>query len=110
MPHSADQAAAPCSSPGMGDLSRCSNRESPDDARPSPTRLDEDTPQDRIDHLALAVKHRTIIGQATGILMERYGLDADAAFRTLLRLSSERERKVYKIAQELVRTGRVAGL
>ena len=53
---------------------------------------------------------RTMIGQATGILMERYELDQHAAFEVLRRTSVESGRKVYDIALELVDGGRPAGL
>jgi transcriptional regulator with GAF, ATPase, and Fis domain len=53
---------------------------------------------------------RTLIGQATGILMERYQLDQHAAFEVLRRTSVEAGRKVYDLALELVEGGRPAGL
>lgn len=56
---------------------------------------------DEIENLRGAVAHRTTIGQATGILMERFGLDADTAFATLAQLSQETNRKLYDIADEL---------
>lgn len=65
---------------------------------------------ERIAHLLVALEHRTVLGQATGIVMERYEIDADAAFRTLVRLASDHRRKVYEIAQELVATRCVRGL
>ena len=71
---------------------------------------DRETLEDRIEHLVLALEHRTVIGQATGILMERYQLTSHAAFKTLLRVSSEKNRKVHDLAQELVASGQVEGL
>ena len=53
---------------------------------------------------------RTMIGQATGILMERYHVDAHAAFEVLRRVSQESGRKVYDIAIELAGGGRPEGL
>ena len=71
---------------------------------------DRETLEERIGHLVLALEHRTVIGQATGIVMERYALTSDAAFSTLLRISADNNRKVHDLAQELVNTGHVEGL
>lgn len=61
---------------------------------------------DEIESLRDAVDHRTVIGQATGILMERFGLDADTAFATLAQHSQETNRKLYDIAVELAHEAR----
>ncbi|WP_188779607.1 GAF and ANTAR domain-containing protein [Marmoricola endophyticus] len=53
---------------------------------------------------------RTMIGQATGILMERYGLDARQGFEVLRRTSQETGRKVYDLAIDLVNGKTPAGL
>ncbi len=53
----------------------------------------------------LAIARRTIIGQAEGILMERFTLDADQAFSVLRRVSQHSQRKLYEVAADLVRTG-----
>jgi AmiR/NasT family two-component response regulator len=71
---------------------------------------DRETLEERIGHLVLALEHRTVIGQATGIVMERYQLTSDVAFATLLRISSENNRKVHDLAEELVTRGHVEGL
>jgi hypothetical protein len=55
-----------------------------------------------IDQLGIGMARRTLIGQAVGILMERYNLDADRAFSVLVRLSSTENRKLFDIASELV--------
>jgi GAF domain-containing protein len=55
-----------------------------------------------IDQLGIGMARRTLIGQAVGIMMERYDLDADRAFSVLLRLSSTENRKLFEIASELV--------
>jgi GAF domain-containing protein len=52
-----------------------------------------------------ALVNRTMIGQAVGIVMERYTLDPDTAFRVLARLSSQHNIKLVEIAQALVTTG-----
>jgi len=56
----------------------------------------------RIDQLGIGMARRTLIGQAVGIMMERYDLDADRAFSVLVRLSSTENRKLFDIASELV--------
>jgi GAF domain-containing protein len=58
----------------------------------------------KVDHLHRALESRDQIGQAKGILMERYHVDADQAFRLLVRLSSAHERKLHDVADELTRT------
>jgi transcriptional regulator with GAF, ATPase, and Fis domain len=58
----------------------------------------------KVDHLHRALDSRDQIGQAKGILMERYHVDADQAFRMLVRLSSAHERKLHDVADELTRT------
>lgn len=73
--------------------------------------------QDLAAHLAVAISDskdlqnrdkgmstRTVIGQAQGILMERYTIGADEAFAFLQRTSQDSNRKVAQIAQELVET------
>jgi len=47
---------------------------------------------------------RDVIGQAKGILMHQFRIDADAAFDLLRRLSQERNQPLHDIATELVAT------
>ena len=54
------------------------------------------------EHLARALETRTVIGQATGMIMERYGLDEQTAFNVLRRLSSQDNRKLNDLAQQVV--------
>lgn len=54
------------------------------------------------DQLATALESRTVIGQALGMVMERYGLDEDAAFRVLRRIASHDNRKLRDVAAQLV--------
>lgn len=54
--------------------------------------------------LHLAVASRDLIGQAKGILMERYGLDGDQAFALLVRTSQTTNTKLVEIAEFLVRS------
>ena len=61
------------------------------------------------DQLGRALDSRTLVGQAVGIVMERYGLDPGAAFGVLARVSSEVNVKVRDVAAELVATGNLHG-
>lgn len=61
------------------------------------------------EHLHTAINSRTTIGQAEGILMERYDLSANQAFQVLKRVSQARQTKLHDIADELVRTRRTPG-
>ena len=54
------------------------------------------------EHLAAALETRTVIGQATGMVMERYGLDEQTAFNVLRRLSSQDNRKLRDLAEQVV--------
>lgn len=55
-------------------------------------------------HLNQAIQTRKVIGQAIGILMERYRIDEDRAFQFMLRASQSGNIKLRDIAQELVTT------
>ena len=54
------------------------------------------------ENLNEALHSRKVIGQAIGILMERYAMDEDRAFAFLVRASSQSNIKLRAIAQELV--------
>lgn len=54
------------------------------------------------ENLNQALESRKVIGQAVGIIMERYGLDEDRAFGFLVRTSSTSNLKLRDIAQALV--------
>jgi GAF domain-containing protein len=66
--------------------------------------------QSAVDSLVQAIASRTVIGQAQGILMERYRMTADEAFAALTRCSQDRNVKLVVLAQELSTTGRLTGL
>lgn len=51
-----------------------------------------------------AIESRHVIGQAQGILMERYGLGADAAFAVLKRCSQDYNIKLRAVAEQLIET------
>ena len=53
-------------------------------------------------HFRSALGSRDIIGQAKGILMERYDIGAGAAFSLLSRLSQESNKPIVVIAKEVV--------
>jgi GAF domain-containing protein len=59
----------------------------------------------KMEHLNQAMHTRKVIGQAIGILMERYGLHEDRAFAFLVRASQTDNIKLRDIAQELVDLG-----
>jgi hypothetical protein len=52
-------------------------------------------------HLKKAVDSRDLIGQAKGILMERFTVDAEAAFQMLVKSSQDTNMKLTKVAQWL---------
>jgi GAF domain-containing protein len=62
-----------------------------------------------IQTLREAVDTRATIGQAIGILMERYKLDDKRAFAFLARLSQQRNIKLRKLAEEVNKTVDPAG-
>lgn len=55
-----------------------------------------------LENLWQAVDSRKIIGQAQGILMERYSLDPDQAFAVLSRYSQEKNLKLRLVAERLI--------
>ncbi|MGI3784107.1 MAG: ANTAR domain-containing protein, partial [Janthinobacterium lividum] len=64
----------------------------------------------KMDHLDRAVASRDLIGQAKGMLMERYQIDGEGAFRVLARVSQSSNRPLREVATELVHTGQLAVL
>lgn len=63
----------------------------------------------RATNLERALVNRTVIGQAEGILMERFGLSADQAFAVLARVSQNGNTKLHEVALELVHTRETPG-
>ena len=63
-----------------------------------------------LDYANMALVNRTVIGQAEGILMERYQMSGDQAFRVLARVSQQENVKLRDIAAYVVRSGRVPGV
>ncbi|MGN9812592.1 ANTAR domain-containing protein [Micromonospora sp. BQ11] len=60
-------------------------------------------------HLTTALKNRDAIGQAKGILMERYRLSADQAFAVLTRASQNTNTKIVDVARTLTENGTLPG-
>lgn len=60
--------------------------------------------------LRVAVDTRDVIGQAKGILMERYKLDSTVAFDVLVRSSQHANRKLRDVARHLATTGELPGV
>jgi GAF domain-containing protein len=60
-----------------------------------------------IDQLGMGLHNRNVIGQAQGILMERFDLTAEQAFDYLRRTSSNTNRKVAALAAEVAQTRRL---
>ncbi len=54
-----------------------------------------------IDQLTESLATRDLIGQAKGILMERYGITAGQAFQVLIRVSQNRNTKLREVALQL---------
>lgn len=59
-----------------------------------------------ISQLTRAIATRDVIGQAKGMLMERFNIDTDRAFGLLTRLSQETNTRVEEIARNLVQAER----
>ncbi|UUZ58084.1 GAF and ANTAR domain-containing protein [Nocardioides sp. B-3] len=59
------------------------------------------------EHLLRAVDARNLIGRARGILMERFSIEADRAFRVLKRYSRDNNLKLNSVAQRLIDTGKL---
>lgn len=55
-------------------------------------------------HMGAGMRSRQRVGQAVGILMERYELDEDRAFAYLSRVSQSKNVKLRKVAETIVST------
>jgi GAF domain-containing protein len=58
-----------------------------------------------VGHLTTALARRDVIGQAKGILMERFKLTSDQAFALLAKVSQEANTRLFDIAERLALTG-----
>ncbi|WP_210441394.1 GAF and ANTAR domain-containing protein [Nocardioides xinjiangensis] len=59
----------------------------------------------QIDQLQEAVRSRQVIGQAVGVVMERYSVDEARAFGFLTRLSNNENLKLRLVAERLLEAG-----
>ncbi|MBS2938359.1 GAF and ANTAR domain-containing protein [Nocardioides sp. J2M5] len=57
------------------------------------------------DQMHTAMRSRQLIGEATGILRERYRLTSSQAFEVLKRISSQQNMKLFAVAQHVLDTG-----
>ena len=57
-----------------------------------------------VENLEKALGGRTVIGQATGILIERFDLAPDRAFGLLTRISQNKHVKLRQVAEQIVQT------
>ncbi|MBV9041492.1 MAG: ANTAR domain-containing protein [Acidimicrobiia bacterium] len=62
-----------------------------------------------IEHLRRALVSRDVIGQAKGILMERFKVTADEAFRLLVAASQHQNIRVAELSANLAGTGEWSG-
>ena len=56
----------------------------------------------QVTHLQQAIESRELVGNAVGIVMERYGLNRSRAFEYLVRVSATTETKLRLVAEQLV--------
>jgi len=66
--------------------------------------------QTTVGQLRNALRSNRTTGTAVGMVMTRYELDAQQAFKVLARISQQSNRKLHDIAEELVRTGELPGV
>jgi GAF domain-containing protein len=59
----------------------------------------------QLENVTSALVNRDIIGQAKGILMERFKITSDQAFAVLAKVSQDTNRKVSAVAEDLASTG-----
>jgi ANTAR domain/GAF domain len=63
---------------------------------------------ERDEQFRSALASRDVIGQAKGMLMERFSIDAGAAFELLKRLSQDSNTPLVSIAEQLIRSSPLA--
>jgi GAF domain-containing protein len=57
---------------------------------------------ERAEGLATALESRTVIGQAQGILMQKFEIDSEAAFQFLRRISQHENKRLFTVAEAIV--------
>lgn len=60
-----------------------------------------------LERMTRALGTRDLVGQAKGVLMERFKVTGDQAFTLLVRASQDSNRKLTEIADELVTSGQL---
>jgi len=58
-----------------------------------------------LNHITTALGNRDVIGQAKGILMERYKITPELAFALLAKTSQDANRRLHEVAEHLASTG-----
>jgi ANTAR domain len=101
------RAAGPALAEDLASLARAVEQDSAD-RRAAAAAISEAAAQ--IGQLHAALESREVIGQAKGILMERYRLTPDGAFALLAQASQDTNVKLREVAGELCRTGALPGL
>lgn len=97
---------SPQPQPGESDSeSERSSQDVTELAAADPAPLDPHAAARRDENLLAALESRELIGQAQGILMERWRITADEAFEHLRVASQLSNRKLRDIAFDLVQTG-----
>lgn len=64
----------------------------------------------KIENLQVALESRDVIGQAKGILMERFKVSPAQAFGMLIAVSQHTHRKLNVVAEQLAATGELPGI
>ena len=64
--------------------------------------MKDDVPAEAQRDFEAALASRDIIGQAKGMLMYRFRIDADEAFELLRGASQREQRKLHEVASDLV--------
>jgi AmiR/NasT family two-component response regulator len=72
---------------------------------PAPSDSELERLTEQVAGLEAALLTRDLIGQAKGILMERYRITEDEAFERLRTASQHKNRKLRDLAEELARSG-----
>lgn len=64
----------------------------------------------KIENMGIGMTQRTSIGQAQGIVMEHYDMDAEPAWRAMVRVSQDNNIKIRDLATEIIRSRQLPAL
>ena len=64
----------------------------------------------RLDEAVSAADERRVVDEAAGILMAKCGLNAQAAFETIVVMASDNSRQDYDVAREILDGGHAGSL